>query len=152
MTKLLLKLTMWSIATSSSTVFNVWVVWIWYAPSKQRTDVSKTKQTTTTKTKTHTPWTWNQHITDLIPLSQQDGHYDMPEDHKQDSTKSSSFRSPLWPPSHRWHSHVPPSPTQTPSAAFLFSATVQNRFRNNYHSDKLWLKGQNGWGLKHNES
>lgn len=76
-------------------------------------------------------------ITELIFLPQEDEQYEMPTDHKQDSAKSYSFCSPLWPPSHRWHSRAQPSPTQTPSVASLFSATVQNRLRNAYHWDKL---------------
>lgn len=35
--------------------------------------------------------------------------------------KRSSSSSPLWLLSHRWRSPAPPSPTQTPSAAFLSS-------------------------------
>lgn len=50
-------------------------------------------------------------------------------DHKQHRLGGSSLGSPLWPPSHRWHSHAPPSPTQTPNAAFLFSAKHKTNTR-----------------------
>lgn len=110
---------MWSMCTFRLTIFNVCVVWISYTPYKQCTGCHKN-----IKTETHV-WTCYWHTTKLILLPQEDECCDMTEDNKQHRVNKSSFCSPLWPPSHRWHSHAPPSPTQTPNAAFLFSATEQ---------------------------